>query len=74
MLRCAPAGSFAEGSGRDGGGGRTVRVRRGIEQAGETGQVARCAELMPRAMQLFERFSGALENAGWIADPVETRV
>jgi len=40
-----------------------------IEQAGETGQVARCAELMPRAMQLFERFSGALENAGWIADP-----
>jgi PAS domain S-box-containing protein len=40
-----------------------------IEQAGAKGQVARCAELMPRGMQVLERFRGALESAGWIADP-----
>jgi len=42
-----------------------------IEQAGANGQVARCAELISRGMTVFERFRGALESAGWIADSSE---
>jgi CheY-like chemotaxis protein/HPt (histidine-containing phosphotransfer) domain-containing protein len=44
-----------------------------IEQAGATGQVASCAELMLRGMQVFERFRRAVESAGWIGDPSEGR-
>jgi CheY-like chemotaxis protein/HPt (histidine-containing phosphotransfer) domain-containing protein len=40
-----------------------------IEQAGASGEVARCAELMPRGMQVFEQFRGALKSAGWLVDP-----
>jgi PAS domain S-box-containing protein len=40
-----------------------------IEQAGASGEVARCAELMPRGMQVFEQFRGALASAGWLMNP-----
>jgi len=40
-----------------------------IEQAGANGRIASCAELMPRGMQVFEQFRGALESAGWLANP-----
>ena len=40
-----------------------------IEQAGARGEVARCAELMPRGIQVFEQFRGALASAGWLANP-----
>jgi len=40
-----------------------------IEQAGTSGEVARCAELMSGGMLVFERFRDALESTGWIANP-----
>jgi CheY-like chemotaxis protein/HPt (histidine-containing phosphotransfer) domain-containing protein len=35
-----------------------------IEGAGAEGEVARCAELLPRAVQEFEHFRSAVESAG----------
>jgi len=40
-----------------------------IERAGANGQIASCAELMPRGMEVFEQFRGALASAGWLANP-----
>jgi CheY-like chemotaxis protein/HPt (histidine-containing phosphotransfer) domain-containing protein len=40
-----------------------------VEQAGAAGRISSCAELMPRGMQVFEQLRGALESAGWLANP-----
>jgi PAS domain S-box-containing protein len=37
-----------------------------IEQAGAAGEVERCAELLPRAAEEFERFRNVLESSGWV--------
>jgi PAS domain S-box-containing protein len=39
-----------------------------IELAGAAGQVERCATLMPRAVEEFERFRSAAESSGWITN------
>ena len=36
-----------------------------IERAGTAGELSVCGELLPRAIEEFERFKGALERAGW---------
>jgi len=37
-----------------------------IERAGTAGQLERCGELLPRAVEEFERFKSTLEESGWI--------
>ena len=37
-----------------------------IERAGAAGQLDPCGELLPRAVEEFERFKGTLERAGWV--------
>jgi PAS domain S-box-containing protein len=37
-----------------------------MEQAGTTGQLDRCGELLPQAVEEFERFRSTLEKAGWV--------
>ncbi len=37
-----------------------------MEQAGTSGQLDRCVGLLPRAVEEFERYKGALELAGWV--------
>jgi len=38
-----------------------------IEQAGAAGQLGHCGELLPRAVEEFERFKCTLERAGWLS-------
>ena len=37
-----------------------------MERAGTAGQLDRCGELLPRAVEEFERFKSTLERAGWV--------
>jgi HPt (histidine-containing phosphotransfer) domain-containing protein len=37
-----------------------------IEQAGANGQLDRCAKLLPRAIEEFERFKGTVERIEWV--------
>ena len=37
-----------------------------MERAGVAGQLDHCGELLPRAVEEFERFKSALELAGWV--------
>jgi CheY-like chemotaxis protein/HPt (histidine-containing phosphotransfer) domain-containing protein len=37
-----------------------------MEEAGVAGQLEHCGELLPRAVEEFERYKNALEQAGWI--------
>jgi HPt (histidine-containing phosphotransfer) domain-containing protein len=37
-----------------------------MERAGTAGQLDRCGELLPRAVDEFERFKSTLESAGWV--------
>ena len=37
-----------------------------IERAGAAGQLDPCGELLPRAVEEFERFKSTLERAGWV--------
>ncbi len=37
-----------------------------LERAGTAGQLDICGELLPRAVEEFERFKSALERAGWV--------
>ena len=37
-----------------------------MERAGAAGQLDQCGELLPRAVEEFERFKSALEQAGWV--------
>jgi CheY-like chemotaxis protein/HPt (histidine-containing phosphotransfer) domain-containing protein len=37
-----------------------------MEQAGTAGQLDRCGELLPQAVEEFERFRSTLETAGWL--------
>jgi HPt (histidine-containing phosphotransfer) domain-containing protein len=37
-----------------------------MEEAGNAGRWDRCRELLPRAVEDFERFRSALERAGWV--------
>jgi PAS domain S-box-containing protein len=37
-----------------------------IERAGAAGQLDPCGELLPRAVEEFERFKGTLERNGWV--------
>jgi len=41
-------------------------VAMAIEQAAIGGQLVRCKELLPCALEEFQRFKGALETTGWI--------
>jgi PAS domain S-box-containing protein len=41
-------------------------IFRNMEQAANHRQLAQCHELLPRAVDEFERFKRALESAGWI--------
>jgi HPt (histidine-containing phosphotransfer) domain-containing protein len=36
-----------------------------MERAGTAGQLERCGDLLPRAVEEFERYKSALERAGW---------
>jgi HPt (histidine-containing phosphotransfer) domain-containing protein len=36
-----------------------------LERAGTAGQLDRCGEMLPGAVEEFERFKGALKRAGW---------
>ncbi|MGO9257450.1 MAG: PAS domain S-box protein [Bryobacteraceae bacterium] len=38
-----------------------------IERAGAAGQLDRCGELLPRAVEEFERFKSALERTAWVS-------
>jgi len=46
-------------------------LAKAIEEAGKDGQMARCGQLMPRAVEEFERFRNVLGSAGWIATQEE---
>jgi HPt (histidine-containing phosphotransfer) domain-containing protein len=37
-----------------------------MEMAGKAGQLDRCRELLPRAVEELQRFRSALERAGWV--------
>ena len=37
-----------------------------MEKAGEAGRLDNCGELLPRAVEEFERFKSTLERAGWV--------
>jgi PAS domain S-box-containing protein len=37
-----------------------------LERAGSAGRLDHCGELLPRAVEEFERFKSALEGAGWV--------
>jgi HPt (histidine-containing phosphotransfer) domain-containing protein len=37
-----------------------------MEQAGADGQLDQCARLLPRAIEEFERFKGAVERIEWV--------
>jgi PAS domain S-box-containing protein len=37
-----------------------------MERSGQAGQLDRCGELLPRAVEEFERFKGTVERAGWM--------
>ena len=37
-----------------------------MERAGAAGELQRCGELLPRAVEEFERFKSTLERAGWV--------
>jgi PAS domain S-box-containing protein len=37
-----------------------------IERSGAAGKLDPCGELLPRAVEEFERFKGTLERAGWV--------
>ena len=37
-----------------------------MERAGADGQLRRCGELLPRAVEEFERFKSALERTAWV--------
>ena len=37
-----------------------------IERSGAAGQLDPCGELLPRAIEEFERFKGTLERTGWV--------
>lgn len=37
-----------------------------IERSGAAGQLDPCGELLPRAVEEFERFKGTLERTGWV--------
>jgi len=37
-----------------------------MEQSSKAAQLDRCGELLPRAVEEFERFKSALEQAGWV--------
>jgi PAS domain S-box-containing protein len=37
-----------------------------LERAGSAGQLDRCGELLPRAIEEFERFRSTLERTGWV--------
>jgi HPt (histidine-containing phosphotransfer) domain-containing protein len=37
-----------------------------MERAGAAGQLMRCGELLPCAVEEFERFKTTLERAGWV--------
>ena len=37
-----------------------------IERSGAAGQLEPCGELLPRAVEEFDRFKGTLERAGWV--------
>jgi len=37
-----------------------------IERAGTAGQLDQCGDLLPRAVEEFERFKSILERAGWV--------
>jgi HPt (histidine-containing phosphotransfer) domain-containing protein len=37
-----------------------------LQQAGEAGRLDRCGELLPRALEEFERYKSALARAGWV--------
>ncbi len=41
-------------------------IARAMERAGTTGQMERCGELLPRAVEEFERLKSTLESAGWV--------
>ncbi|MBZ5620075.1 MAG: PAS domain S-box protein [Acidobacteriia bacterium] len=43
-------------------------IARAIERAGTAGQLDLCVELLPRAVEEFERFKSTLERAGWSMD------
>ena len=55
-LRGAAATVAAEGLGA---------IALAIERSGAAGQLAPCNELLPRAIEEFERFKTTLERAGW---------
>ncbi len=44
-----------------------------IELAGKAGQLDACGNLLPRAVEEFERFKNALEGAGWVS-PMTTPI
>ena len=44
-----------------------------MERAGAAGQLDRCGELLPRAVEEFERFKSTLERAGWVSRLQEGR-
>jgi HPt (histidine-containing phosphotransfer) domain-containing protein len=37
-----------------------------MEEAGNAAQLAHCGELLPRAVEEFERYKRTLEQAGWV--------
>jgi CheY-like chemotaxis protein/HPt (histidine-containing phosphotransfer) domain-containing protein len=43
-------------------------VAEAMERAGEAGQLDRCRELLPRAVEEFQRYKSAVERAGWSED------
>ena len=43
-----------------------------IERSGAAGQLDPCNELLPRAVEEFERFKGTLERAGWVGPNDDT--
>jgi PAS domain S-box-containing protein len=57
MLKGAAATVSAEG---------LREVALAMEQAGKTGQLDRCGELLPRVVGEFERFKNTVEGAGWV--------
>jgi hypothetical protein len=38
-----------------------------IEREGSAGQLDRCRDLLPRAVEEFERLRDAVEVAGWVS-------
>ena len=37
-----------------------------MERAGAAGELQRCGELLPRAVEEFERFKSTLKRTGWV--------